>query len=384
MPSLAAYDGPVIATRTGLRLPALVALIPVPPPPRPRPPWPADTPAGASGAVSVGLPSAALVGAGADEAVVLSGTVTNASAQAVAEPTVYLWRSSTVLRSRQTLAAALAAEAPPAGRWEPVAPGNSRELGGPLAPGESRVFTVSGLLSDLLLTARDASYWVGVDVRGRADADADVARLALARTLVTLPGPDAHARVATVVELSAPPRQLKPGLFADDGLADDLAGRLGTLVEAAARPGTAWVVDPSLLEEVRDAADGYRVVAADGGTTPGSAQDAAAAWLEAFEALPTAAGSVGVFAMPDVTAALDVGGADVVDAAFRAGASVEVPDVPGVVGLDGRYAGARGAAPGRARAVLASGTDGAAAWVQAGEIRVVAARRPEAARAVAL
>ena len=227
--------------------------------------------------VRVEVAAADVAGTAPAETVTVSGTVTNGSTDALTDVAVHLWRSTAVLRSGDALAAALAATEPPAGRWQPVKTENTAVLASgaqTLAPGETRTFTVSGRLSDLGITSRDASYWVGADVRGRRGPGASASTLGGDRTLITLPGADAAATVVTVVELSATPRVIKPGLFVDEGLTEELNGRLAQLLDAART--RAWVVDPALLDEVRDMADGYRV-ASENGTQPGAGQAAAQA-----------------------------------------------------------------------------------------------------------
>ena len=88
----------------------------------------------------------------------------------------------------------------------------------------------------------------------------------------------------------------RQNLFRTDDLSGQLAGRLENLLDAAAQPGMSWLIDPALLDEVRDMADGYQVV--DGsGTAPGTGAEVAAAWLLAFAKLDFHAGGRTLYAL---------------------------------------------------------------------------------------
>ena len=326
--------------------------------------------------VRVEVTAAEVAGTAPAETVTVSGTVTNGSADALTDVAVHLWRSTAVLRSGDALAAALAATEPPAGRWQPVKTENTAVLASgtqTLAPGDTRPFTVSGRLSDLGITSRDASYWVGADVRGRRGPGTSASTLGGDRTLITLPGADAAATVVTVVELSATPRVIKPGLFVDDGLTEELNGRLAQLLDAART--RAWVVDPALLDEVRDMADGYRV-ATENGTQPGAGQAAAQAWLAAFDALPDASGSVELFGRPDLTAALGLGETTLATTSARAGEPAPENALAKVAVLDAPDAATLAALAETGRIVIATGLDAPGSWLRVGATAVVAARRP--------
>lgn len=264
---------------------------------------PVQAHARASVTLDVVLTAATISGTAPTDTLTLSGLVANHSDTAAFGVRAQLWRSTTALRAADAVDAALAGSGP-TGRTVTTKPEHSATVTGPdaaLAPGETRTFSVQGTLADVGLTTADASYLVGVNVRGAASASA-AGDTTQARTLVTLPGASATP-VATVVELSATPRQLRPNLFADDRLAEELDGRLRTLLDAAAQPGVSWVVDPSLVAEVSDLADGYRVVDGDG-SAPGEGTDVAKKWLADFRALPTASGYQSLFARPDITAAV--------------------------------------------------------------------------------
>lgn len=296
-------------------------------------------------AVQVDLTTASVTGSAADGELVVAGTLTNTSQGALTEVAAHLWRSTVVLRSPGALRDALAAESGPLGK-RMTAAGMVDPAGGadtPLGPGESRPFRVVARLADIDLASPDASYWVGVDVRARTAAGAPATTVGEGRTLITLPG-SASVPVTSVVELSAVPRQLKPGLFSDEGLAEDLTGRLAGLLDAAARPGTSYVVDPALVAEVADMADGYRVATPDAdpaanpaASTPGVHADAASAWLEDLRALrdgPAADGYRSLAARADVTGATALGLPGVLERAVAASEPADLAALPLLVTLD--------------------------------------------------
>lgn len=268
--------------------------------------------------------------------VTVTGTVANRGTSPAYGVRATLWRSTAQLRSLQAVTDALAAEKPPTGgtiTTVQTATDQVTTATTALEPGASSSFTVSATLSQLSLVA-DASYWVGVRLTGATspNGNADAALAAQAQTLTTVPGATAPA-IVTVVELSATPSRLRPSLFADDALAAELApgGRLARLLDAAAQPGNSWVVDPSLLSEVTDMADGYSVV--DGsGTQAGTGVQAAKDWLAAYEALPQSSGVRTLYGHPDLAGAFDANSSTVLDRALDA-TTASTADLPTVAAL---------------------------------------------------
>lgn len=256
--------------------------------------------ASAAGTATVDVTRAVVTGQGADARVEVTGSITNDSTQPLYDVRVDLWRSTQVLRSRPAVEAALTATQTPQGRSTPLAPENSAtvvEQGDQLAPGARREVTVSGKLADFGITATDASYWVGLSVRG-SDADGGrTSEIGSARSLITLPG-ETPVPVTTVIDVSAPPHQVKANLFLDDTLTTDLDERVAPLL-AEAKAAT-WLVDPALLTELTDMADGYRVQS-DDGSVEGENAAAAATWLDRLNALPDAQVWSPLFAEPDLT-----------------------------------------------------------------------------------
>lgn len=235
--------------------------------------------------------------------VTLTGMVTNTGTVPLTDIRVALWRSPDLLLSPEAVAGAVTAGTTTPGTARVVEETNRDRLGDDPAqevpPGATLPFTVSGTREALGLVHASATWWAGVDATARAGGRA-LQPVGSARTLVS--ASETPLPVATVVELSAPPRQVKKDLFIDDGLHTEVdGGRLDALLDAVEGSGTTWVVDPSLLAELEDMADGYRIRTADG-TEAGTGADAAAAWLGRLRALPTGSGAVELFGSPDLPA----------------------------------------------------------------------------------
>lgn len=329
-------------------------------------------PASAAGTATVDVTRAVVTGRGADARVEVTGSITNDSTQPLFDVRVDLWRSTQVLRSRSAVEAALSATQTPQGRSTPLAPENSAtvvEQGDPLAPGGRREVTVSGKLADFGITATDASYWVGLSARGSQAEGGQASEIGSARSLVTLPG-DTPIPVTTVVDLSAPPHQIKANLFVDDALTDDLDVRLSPLL-AAPEVKQAWLVDPALLAELTDMADGYRVQTGDGSIEGEHAVDAAA-WLERLEGLPDAQVWSPLFAEPDLTEP------EVLPAALASEEGLEALSDHRLVTLDAPTDTTLAQLAGLDRPVLATGLDpGGPPFVADGVVVVPALRASE-------
>nr|NLI48853.1 hypothetical protein [Propionibacterium sp.] len=266
-------------------------------------PFAGATPAAAATAgLRVDLTGVTVTGSQPDAVVTVTGRVTNATAAPVHDVRARLWRSPTALRSPDAVERALTADATPAGSAVAARPAHSFAVtppSGALAPGASAGFTVSGTIADLGLVP-DASHWVGADLTGATTVEGAWDVTGAARLLATVPGA-AAPHVVTVVVLDSVPRRLRPDLFVDDDLATDLApgGRLRRLVDLGANPRTTWLVDPALVAEATDMADGYQVLDGDG-TRPGAGATAAQEWLAAFRSLSTARGFQTLYARPDL------------------------------------------------------------------------------------
>lgn len=333
---------------------------------------PRTPPAAAAGTVTTTLTAADLAGANADTTVSLTADLVNDTGAPLYGVVARLWRSTAVLRSGSAVTAALTGEAVPTGWASPIAAENSAVVTTPdmaWPAGATRTVTVSGRLADFGITSADASYWVGVAVEAAPDAGGVPGEVGHDRTLITLPGAAATATIVSVVELSAPPRQVKQNLFMDESLADDLAGRLTTLLDAAASGQRDWLVDPSLIAELTDMADGYRVQTPDG-PVDGEHADLATAWLSRFQALPAARGAAAQFAFADLPT-------DIVRDATEVSTTEVGLDLTRLTRLDAPGAAALAQAAALGHPVLATGVVGTGVQLAEG-VRVVPALRPSA------
>lgn len=247
----------------------------------------------------------------------LSGTVKNVGATPARGVRVAIWRSTVLLRSEDALDAAITADDSPQGQALTDTPERVTSPNPELPPGASMPFTVKATLTDLELTRSNATYWVGVNALATPQTGVTEVEAGRARSLVTLPDAGQKATVASVIELSSRPRQIKPNLFVDDSLPAELAGRLAPLAEAAASPGVTWVIDPSLLAEVTDMADGYRVITANG-TQAGTGQQAAQDFLDRLATLPRTDAWNTLYGNPDLRGVLAAGLADLPERAASA------------------------------------------------------------------
>ena len=282
--------------------------------------------------VSFTVTSLAVSGPKAKDEVTVQGTVTNTGDTPAFGVQVLLWSSRDAIRDLPTLRQA----GTNAAGWGARLPINADHyavittsaVG--FAPGASRQIELRATLEDLGFTSTGAVYAFGADVIASPDAGANYATVGQLRTFVPLPG-KTPVPITSVVLLTAAPTKLIDNLFRDDSLTTELSVRLENLLTAAARPGMGWLIDPALLDEVRDMSDGYQV--ADGtGTRAGAGQDVATAWLARFERLDRHAGGRTLFASPDVNSGRIARDSELV---HRAGAATEtvtgVEDLPLVV-----------------------------------------------------
>lgn len=108
-------------------------------------------------------------------------------------------------------------------------------------------------------------------------------------------------RVAVLLPLAAPPGRTVTGTLLDDRVPREIAadGRLSRIVDAAAAnpDKVTWVVDPALLQTVQQMSDGYSIASPDGTAGPAQPGTTAAAWLAKLRAV-TGPTSVDVLALP--------------------------------------------------------------------------------------
>lgn len=267
-----------------------------------------------------------------DDVVTLSGTVTNTSDAPAYGVQAILWRSRDAIRDLPTLRSASTSTV--LGSRLAITPDHYVVLSTstePFTPGETQPVTLRATIADLGFDTRGAAFAFGADVIANSEPTADYRTVGQLRTFVPVPLAKKKVPVTSVVLLSAPPTKLVDNLFRSDALATELTGRLATLLDAAELPGMSWLVDPALLDEVRDMADGYQVQTKDG-TVNGTGAAAAAAWLEEFGDLDHDVGGRTLFANPDVNGARAAGDSLVVSRSERAAAKVSgLSDLPVVI-----------------------------------------------------
>ena len=270
------------------------------------------------------------------DTVTLSGTVTNTGGVEAYGVQVILWRSRDAIESLATLRLAnsnniLGQRLPiTADHYEAVT--TSAQA---FVPGETSQVTLRATMAELGFDTRGAAFAFGADVIARSSPTSDDRAVGQLRTFVPVPAKE-PVPVTPIVLLGDPPTKLVDDLFRNDSLRDELAGRLSTLLDAAARPGMSWLIDPALLDEVQDMADGYEVQTRDG-SEPGTGEEVAEQWLERFEALDRAAGARTLFADPDVNGARLAGDGLVVSRAEQAAADVSGLDDLPVVAVPAGY-----------------------------------------------
>ena len=229
-----------------------------------------------------------------DNGVSLAGTITNTGTDPLFNVQVELWRDRTPLTTPDQLDQALAADPDlDTGIRIQTTDSISVVCSGTTTfdPDDSAGFTVSATWDEMNIHA-DGVYLVGAQVRATSASWGSRVTIGRGRTLATVANAES-AQAATVVMLTSAPSLVHDTVFKDDHLADELSGRLATLLDLARQPGVSWVVDPALIDEVTRMADGYEVLAAPPGgsdTTPGTGSAQAQTWLAAFRSLNQAQG----------------------------------------------------------------------------------------------
>lgn len=330
----------------------------------------------------VTLRSVTVSGASPDSRVVVEGTVSNPSNAPIYGVRVSLLRSADPYRSLAAVQNALGGQHGTSSGAVAARPTHWARLTSPtkaIAPGKSVSFSLSGTLAELGLSA-NASYWVGAQATGapRPGGGSVSALTGESESLATVPdtvGPT----VVTIVELKSTPRRLRANLFADDDLADELGpdGRLGVLLDAVVTRHYDYLVDPELLDEVTDMADGYRVV--DGEEAEdGEGQEAAQEWLDAFASLPKESGLQQLYGDPDLVGAGADASKDILtralDATRDAGRSLTVVAAPRRVSR-----AALSDLAGRGIAVISPAVDSGSPWVLMGGAKVSGVYAPSSA-----
>lgn len=230
--------------------------------------------------------------------VTVRGTITNTTGKPLKWLSVALWRNRYPIATPGDLQYLLSSpEEVPVGARLTNPDGGFVNLNSDAKPefkaGEKARFTLHATVEQLGLAdgAPGAVHLLGVHVMGYPP-DGDNQLLARSRFLMPWTPDQARkdaARVSPLVLLSSAPSLAMDGTFTDDHLADELTGRLATLMQVAEKPGATILVDPALYDEVHRMSRGYRI----GGATPQEvvATDpravAAADWLNRLDALRT-------------------------------------------------------------------------------------------------
>lgn len=302
-----------------------------------------------------------------DGMITVRGTARNLSDLPISAAQVVLWRHGPVLQTTGDLREVVAQPPEFVGGFQAWTDGAYQRLTTPgepaWAPGDTRTFEIAAPVSELGFPAAAGAYLIGAQVVGRPGQQ-PLGTLGEARVLIPLDTSGSASiegtnTIVSAVELSSRPSMIEPGVFVDDHLAAEIAsdGRLTRLLRAAERGDVAWLVDPALLEELLSMADGYRVQTSNG-DAPGTAQEAATAWLAEFGQLDRTRGYRLPFAVPDASMLERHELTRVMDRAAAAGGRVtEVADLPLIsYAADGRFSpgGTRLAAVGDPVAVLSS------------------------------
>lgn len=270
--------------------------------------------------LSVQLTSLELSGTKPTDHLTLQATVTNSGTVPVFGVHAMIWLSRDPIQDLPTLRTVSAATIMGSRLFtEPGSYVTITKASVPLEPGASAPLQLSASLSSLGFTTLGAAYAIGTEVRASDSAVSAYTMVTQARSFVALPGKQ-PVPVTPIVVLSAPPTKVSDGMFRSNALASELGGRLDSLLDAA-QDGLGYLIDPALLDEVSDMADGYQVRDRDT-VTPGTGQAVAQAWLARFSKLPANQGARSLFGNPDVVGAVAAEDFDVLPRAVTATADV--------------------------------------------------------------
>lgn len=281
--------------------------------------------------LSLAITELTSTGTKAKDKVSVTVTLTNTGSIPAYGVLAQLWRSKDPIRDQASLLSVAAGSDAWGARL--IGEGNYRLVTNSTTafePGSSRQFKLTATMAQLGFDTTSAAYSIGVDVVATADQSSNNSLVAQVRTFVPMPG-KRQVPVTSVVLLSASPTKLAPNLFATDTLSAELSGRLTTLLQAATSAELNWLIDPALLDEVRDQADGYQVQDGDS-TKAGTGQQVAVEWLARFTQLDRGHGGRTLFANPDTYGAQLSGTNEILAWSKAASARVDgINDLPLVV-----------------------------------------------------
>ncbi len=341
-------------------------------------------------ALSVQLTGISVTGTTGSSEVVLSGTVSNTGTVPAYGMQVIFWHSPAQIRDVATLDSVTHGGAVPDGARVVSSEANYTrpyDGGKPFTPSTKTTFTVRATLAELGISTTSAAYAVGVDVRGNGNGSSTYQTLAKSRTVVPIAGSSAAAETAPLVLFSSQPSITAQDRFADDHLAKELAagGRLDKLMAAVEDDKLSWVIDPSLLAEIRAMTDGYTVTGT-GESAEGTGSDVAEAWLKRYDKLPRATGYQTLFATPDVATAARLQQKGLLKWALDAAKQVDdLGDLPTIVLPSGMAADATTVAylaDSGAAAIATHQLTSSATWVN-GTVPVLRVSDPDAPTGVA-
>ncbi|MER7246696.1 hypothetical protein [Kribbella sp. NPDC000426] len=250
--------------------------------------------------------------------VVIKGRVTNTSSVTFNDP------QALACIDRTRLASTAAVEAIPTEQNTPMNdrdsctnltndPQTFKPFEQPLAPKQTVDFTLVVPWKEWRISGQTGVYVVGVTFRGEPPNSARI-MAGRARTLMPVAGATPLARTvdtALVIPLRHRPTQLGGKNFANDSLAQALTptGSLGRLLALGKERKVTWLVDPAMLDEIKQMAKGYVIVGQNGQSTPGAGQSDATAWLKDFDATRAHGNQVVLlpYGDPDVAGLIDSG-----------------------------------------------------------------------------
>ncbi|MFC6158030.1 hypothetical protein [Kribbella jiaozuonensis] len=250
--------------------------------------------------------------------VVIKGRVTNTSSVTFNDP------QALACIDRTRLASTAAVDAIPTEQNTPMNdrdscsnltndPQTFKPFDQPLAPKQTVEFTLTVPWKEWRINDQTGVYVVGVTFRGEPPNSARI-MAGRARTLMPVAGTTPLTRTvdtALVIPLRHRPTQLGGKNFANDSLAQSLAptGSLGRLLALGKAHKVTWLLDPAMLDEIRQMTKGYVIVGQNGQTTQGAGVTVATTWLKEFDATRAAGNQVVLlpYGDPDVAGLLDSG-----------------------------------------------------------------------------
>jgi len=206
----------------------------------------------------------------------ISGTITNTDDEAWQDLNVYAFIGSTPLTTETELTEASLSDPDQSTGYHRITTYGDFETAPDLAPGASYRYSLTIPRSDLGVSAQGV-YWFGVQVLGSNSTGRDESADGRARTFLPLVDPKAHHGQAENAAIVVPLRQRvlrQPDgtLARPDTWIQRLSpgGRLYNLLDFAAGHPVSWLVDPAVIDAVRQLAAGNqpRSIAPTDGSNP--------------------------------------------------------------------------------------------------------------------